>query len=233
MLRLLFRVHFLFLVLMFPALLCGQEKSIDEQSVDAISHPEGLDVSLWAGSDQLSTPVAFTFDDQGRMFLCETFRQNKGVEDNRGHMDWLDDDLAAQSLEDRLAYFKHHLGDELAAYEAEEDRITVISDEDGDGRADKDWVFADGFSSALTGTGAGVLVLGNDVYYTCIRTCGRSPTLTAMVCPISSNRCITATAYASPFGDTIHTVWCWDQMGASISASAIAVTTSAPRMAVN
>jgi len=168
MLRLLFRVHFLFLVLMFPALLCGQEKSIDEQSVDAISHPEGLDVSLWAGSDQLSNPVAFTFDNQGRMFLCETFRQNKGVEDNRGHMDWLDDDLAAQSLEDRLAYFKHHLGDELAAYEAEEDRITVISDEDGDGRADKDWVFADGFSSALTGTGAGVLVLGNDVYYTCI-----------------------------------------------------------------
>lgn len=168
MLRLLFRVRFLFLVLLSPALLWAQEKSIDEQSVDTISHPEGLDIRLWAGSDQLSNPVAFTFDNNGRMYVCETFRQNKGVEDNRSHMDWLEDDLAAQSLEDRLAYFQKHLGEELAAYEVEEDRITVISDEDGDGRADKDWVFADGFNSALTGTGAGILVQGNDVYYTCI-----------------------------------------------------------------
>ena len=63
-------------------------------------------------------------------------------------MDWLDDDLAAQSVEDRLAYFKKHLGDEISTYEAEEDRITIVADTDGDGRADKDWVFADGFTSA-------------------------------------------------------------------------------------
>ena len=44
--------------------------------------------------------------------------------------------------------------DGVSAYEAEEDRITVVADEDGDGRADKSWVFADGFRSALTGTGA-------------------------------------------------------------------------------
>ena len=140
----------------------------DLRAVESIRHPEGLQLRLWADSSQVSNPVAFTFDSQGRMYICETFRQNKGVEDNRGHMDWLDDDLAAQTVEDRLAYFKKHLEDGLRAYEIEEDRITIVADEDGDGRADKDWVFADGFRDALTGTGAGVLVRGSDVYYTCI-----------------------------------------------------------------
>lgn len=146
----------------------AEEASVDELAVEAVSHPEDLRLSLWATSEQLSNPVAFTFDNKGRMFLCETFRQNKGVEDNRSHMDWLDDDLAAQTVDDRLAYFRKHLGDEISLYEEEEDRITIIADEDGDGKADRDWVFADGFNHALTGTGAGVLVHGNDVYYTCI-----------------------------------------------------------------
>lgn len=151
------------------SLVFAQEPSTaDQQSVDAISHPENLEASLWAGSEQLSNPVAFTFDNHGRMYICETFRQSKGVEDNRSHMSWLDDDLAANTVADRLAYFKKHLKEDVVKYEAEEDRITVVADEDGDGVADKDWVFADGFNDILTGTGAGVLVHGNDVYYTCI-----------------------------------------------------------------
>ena len=84
----------------------ADDSSADQQSINAISHPDNLQLSLWAGSEQLANPVAFTFDNQGRMFICETFRQNKGVEDNRGHMDWLDDDLAAQTVEDRLAYYR-------------------------------------------------------------------------------------------------------------------------------
>lgn len=146
----------------------GADEVEDLRAVESIRHPEGLQLGLWADSTQVANPVAFTFDARGRMYVCETFRQNKGVEDNRGHMDWLDDDLAAQTVEDRLAYFKKHLKEAISAYEVEEDRITVVADEDGDGRADKTWIFADGFRDALTGTGAGVLVRGDDVYYTCI-----------------------------------------------------------------
>ena len=101
----------------------AEEKSADELAVESIRHPAGLELSLWADSLQLANPVAFTFDHQGRMYVCETFRQNKGVEDNRGHMSWLDDDLAAQSVEDRLAYFQKHLQDGVSAYAEEEDRI--------------------------------------------------------------------------------------------------------------
>ena len=114
----------------------AEDPSADQMAVDAISHPDSLELSLWATSDQLANPVAFTFDDQGRMYVCETFRQSKGVEDNRGHMNWLDDDLAAESLEDRLAYFKKHLKEDVEKYTLEEDRITVLEDKNNDGRID-------------------------------------------------------------------------------------------------
>lgn len=146
----------------------GQNKSVDELSVESIRHPEQLQLSLWADSTQLANPVAFTIDNSGVMFICETFRQNQGVEDNRSHMDWLDDDLAAQSLDDRLAYFKKHLGDDVKQYEEQEDRITRLVDTNRDGKADQYGVFADGFNDILAGTGAGVLVHNGEVFYTCI-----------------------------------------------------------------
>ena len=40
------------------------------------------------------TRSAFCFDEQGRCYVAETFRLHHGVTDNRGHMNWLDDDLA-------------------------------------------------------------------------------------------------------------------------------------------
>jgi hypothetical protein len=73
----------------------------------------GLKCELWAAEPMLANPVAFTFDEKGRCYVCETFRQQHGVVDNRDHMFWLDDDLAARTVEDRLAYFKKHLKDKL------------------------------------------------------------------------------------------------------------------------
>ena len=43
----------------------------------------------------LANPVSFAFDEKGRCFVAETFRLHHGVTDNRGHMNWLDDDLAS------------------------------------------------------------------------------------------------------------------------------------------
>ena len=58
----------------------------------------------------------------GQVFVCETFRQGKGVEDNRKHLVWLEDDLAAQSVADRLAMFRKHLGEKVHDYSEFEDR---------------------------------------------------------------------------------------------------------------
>ena len=126
----------------------------------------GMKLDLWAAEPLLANPVAFCIDERGRVYVAETYRQSKGVEDNRGHGHWLDDDLAAQTVEDRLAYFWKHLGDKIWSYTNEEDRIRLIEDKDGDGKADSSTIFADGFNAVLEGSGAGVLARGNSVWYT-------------------------------------------------------------------
>ena len=139
-----------------------------EQAIQGFRVPQGMTVSLFAAEPLLANPVAFCIDEQGRFYVAETFRQGKGVEDNRSHMNWLNDDLAAETLEDRLAYFRKHLKDEVKQYGLEHDRIRLVEDRDHDGKADHASVFADGFNGILEGTGAGVLARGGYVYYTCI-----------------------------------------------------------------
>lgn len=130
--------------------------------------PEGMRVDLAAAEPLVANPVAFCFDRRGRIFVAETFRQQRGVEDNRGHRDWLLDDLRAQSVDDRVAYFRKHLGDSIITYTLEHDRIRRLSDDDEDGTYESATVFADGFNRIEDGTGAGVLAWNGSVYYTCI-----------------------------------------------------------------
>src|SRR5438045_1154284 len=61
-----------------------------ERAILRMKVPEGLKIQLWAAEPMLANPVAFCFDEFGRVYVAETFRQKKGVEDNRDHMSWLD-----------------------------------------------------------------------------------------------------------------------------------------------
>ena len=137
-------------------------------ALEAFRYPDFLKVELWAAEPMLANPVAFGIDEQGRLYVCETFRQQKGVEDNRGHMSWLEDDLSLLTVEDRLEMFNKHLGEDVNNYTKEQDRIRLLEDTDNDGKADKSTIFAEGFNDILDGTGAGVLAVDGDVYYTCI-----------------------------------------------------------------
>ena len=128
----------------------------------------GIRADVFAADPQVANPVSFCIDEKGRMFVCETYRQKQGVEDNRDHEDWVDDDLAAQTVEDRIAYYKKHLGKDVENYTKQEDRIRMLVDRDGNGRADVSYVFKGGFTGAAEGTGAGVLARKGTVYYTCI-----------------------------------------------------------------
>jgi quinoprotein glucose dehydrogenase len=128
--------------------------------------PDGLTVKLWAAEPLLANPVAFCVDERGRAYVCETFRLHRGVHDNRGHMDWLDDDLAAVSVDDRLEYLKKRIGEKLDDYMRYEDRLVRIEDTDGDGTADSSTVFAGGFRDVLDGLGSGVIARGGDVWFT-------------------------------------------------------------------
>src|SRR6266404_1694298 len=125
----------------------------------------GLRVDLWAAEPMLANPVAFNFDEQGRVYVCEAFRLGAGVDDIRNLMSWLDEDLACRTVEDRLAEMKRHLGDRFATYTQRSERIRLLEDRDGDGKADHATVFADGFNTPLDGIGAGVLARRGSVWY--------------------------------------------------------------------
>jgi len=138
------------------------------EAISTFKVPEGWKVEVFAAEPDVANGVALFVDSDGSVLVCESFRQSKGIEDNRSHSEWLLDDLAAQTVEDRLAYIKKHLGDDVGKYMEQDDRIKVLKDTDGDGKADSSVVFAEGFNSIVAGTGAGVLRYNGDTFYTCI-----------------------------------------------------------------
>src|SRR5260370_28368307 len=54
-----------------------------ERALSRIKVPAGLKLQLWAAEPLLANPVPFSIDERGRIYVAETFRQRKGVDDNR------------------------------------------------------------------------------------------------------------------------------------------------------
>ena len=127
--------------------------------------PEGFKVELFAAEPHLANPVAFDIDHQNRFWVSETFRLHAGVTDIRGKSTWLDEDLAARTVEDRIAMMKRHEGINFGKYEQNSERLKLIMDTNQDGKADKSTVFADGFNTAADGIASGVLSRDGNVYF--------------------------------------------------------------------
>lgn len=136
-----------------------------ERAMKLIRVRPGMKISLFAAEPLVANPVAFSIDERGRFFVAETFRLHDGVTDIRGHMDWLDDDLASTSVADRVAFMKKHEGRRITAYTRQSDRVRLLWDKDHDGKADTATVFADGFNDIADGLGSGVLAYRGSVYY--------------------------------------------------------------------
>jgi quinoprotein glucose dehydrogenase len=133
------------------------------KSLKRMQLPKELKAELFAAEPMLANPVAFSIDHQGRIYVAETFRLHNGVTDNRGHGYWLDDDLAATTVEDRIAFYKKHKV--YDKYGGADDRVRRIVDTDGDGKADQSTVFATGFNKPEDGLASGLLARGNKVWY--------------------------------------------------------------------
>ncbi len=137
-----------------------------EKNLKRFQLPTGWKGELWAAEPNLAHPVAFNVADDGRVYVAESFRAWRGVPDIRGIMSWLDEDLACKSVEDRLDMMKRHLGEAgMKDYYLNTERVRVLWDSDGDGKADVSKVFADNFATPLDGVASGVLARGKDVYF--------------------------------------------------------------------
>ncbi len=147
-----------------PAL--GQEGPAEaDLAVRKLRPAPGLKVSLFAAEPQLQNPVAFSQDEKGRWFVVETFRRRTSVLDIRTVIGWLDEDLASRSVEDRIAMHRRHLGTDADKLAVESERVRRVEDTDGDGRADRSTVFADGFNTLADGVAAGVVARGGKVWF--------------------------------------------------------------------
>lgn len=127
---------------------------------------EGFQAKLFAAEPHVQDIDALYVDPAGGVFVVETFRRRGATLDVRNLPDWLNEDLASRSVADRIAMVKNHRqGEELRQMEQSSDRLRLVKDLDGDGRADTDTVFSEGYHQIEDGTAAGVLVRGKDVYF--------------------------------------------------------------------
>ena len=131
-----------------------------ELAIKKFKVPAGMKVELIAAEPHLANPVAFCFDEQGRIFVVETFRLHKGVTDIRGHMNWLDEELAAKSTADLAKLFKKY---DVQGLTEESERVKLIYP-GTDGKAERSTVFADNFNGPLDGIAAGVLARKGNVW---------------------------------------------------------------------
>lgn len=137
-----------------------------ERAISQFRIDDQFEIKLWAAEPMLSNPVAFAFDEHGRLYVSETHRYRSSVLDIRHYMPMLEHDLAIKSLEDRITMVDNVFGEQSADLGVETEVIRVISDTDGDGVADDSRVFADGFDSKLDGIASGVLARDGKVWFT-------------------------------------------------------------------
>jgi quinoprotein glucose dehydrogenase len=137
-----------------------------------IKAPEGMVTKLFAREPDVQDPTAITFDDQNRLYIAETHRFERGVEDNRRNP-WVADDYKLTSTAERLEMLKKYAEKfpdkkPMEYFTKHSEKIRVLEDRNGDGKADFAQIFADGFNDPLDGTAAGVMALDGKIYFACI-----------------------------------------------------------------
>ena len=141
--------------------------------LSTIKFPEGMVAKLFAREPDVQDPTAITFDDQNRLYIAETHRFERGIEDNRRNP-WVADDYQLTSPAERLEMYKNYAAKKspnakpLSYFTKYSEFIRVIEDRDGDGKCDHATVYAEGFNDALDGTAAGIMALDGKIYFACI-----------------------------------------------------------------
>lgn len=141
-----------------PVVLGAGEES-NREAASRMAEAAGLRLEVFADSAQVHNPAAIGLDGFGRLFVAEANRWDLGM-GLRSRPGWLIEDLSIQRTADRLAMYRRAAangGLPMAHWTAKADRVRWLEDQDGDGRADRSSVFADGFDDPLDGPAGGLL----------------------------------------------------------------------------
>ena len=137
-----------------------------EKQARKMQVPEGFSLGLFAAEPLLANPVAFTIDEKGVMYVAESYRYRTSALDIRHYMFMLEDDLACRTTEDRIASIKKNFPIDWEKLGVETEVVRRVEDTDGDGKADRTSVYADGMNSLLDGINSGVLAHDGKVWCT-------------------------------------------------------------------
>lgn len=139
------------------------------KAIATLKFPSGMKMELFAAEPQLGNPVAICLDELNRVYVAEQYRFNRGTEENRTRPFLLDDDLQLRTTADRLAMFQKFASrfeGGMAWFSKYTDQVRRLEDRNGDGRADRSTIFADGFNGPLDGLAAGLIARDGAVYVT-------------------------------------------------------------------
>ncbi len=149
-----------------PTMFVAPASAAAQDQIKGFQLGGGLLCDLVAAEPDLCNAVAFAIDGKGRFYVAETFRIGDGTFDTRSYMQWKDDDLACLTVADRLAKYEKHIAKDIPKYAAYSERIRMLVDSDRNGTLDRSTVFAEGFAEMADGIAAGVLPVGDDVWFT-------------------------------------------------------------------
>ena len=70
------------------------------------STDSSISLKLWAPGPLLANAVGISIDDQGNAYVSQTSRRKSSYLDIREHWDWMTEDLAMQSADDKARFYQ-------------------------------------------------------------------------------------------------------------------------------
>jgi len=145
----------------------GKASEDGENAIKTFKYAKELKCELFAAEPLAANLVCLYVDNSGKVYICETFRHGIGVDTGSCGLT-VEQDLALRTFDERLAFMKNKFAKELDRFGKDHERIRVLEDTTGSGKANKSTVFADDFHEMSDGIGAGVLPFRGEVFYACI-----------------------------------------------------------------
>jgi quinoprotein glucose dehydrogenase len=158
----------------------GEAVSVDQNDIQQTSNlggqtflktlniTSGWEGAILAEDPDIMDPTSLAIDEKGRVFVAETPRFRHGVEDNRNHRYWAREDMAVQTLEDRLRIYQKYAAQHeggMSYFSQFGERVRVLEQKNGKWTSK---VFADGFNDPLDGTAGGLFAFKGDVWFSSI-----------------------------------------------------------------
>lgn len=163
-----------------PEKAASLSKKIREESAAELA--DGLELSLWASDSLVTDPIAISVDPSGRIFYTQATRIANSEFDIRGHQDWMTASISFETVEDRRAFLRKTFESENDASKkflkdlnndgtrdwrdltVEKEQVWFVSDQSGDGYADRSQLYIEDFHEEITDLANGVEYSHGDVY---------------------------------------------------------------------